>query len=362
VNFRTFAAGNVLVAGEFQNTVNFGGGSLTSAGGRDIFIAKYTANGDYLWARRFGYAYDDSANSIAADANGNVIVTGYFSDRVDFGGGTIWAALGGIDAFLAKFTPDGNFDSTNPDPTQRSWAKNFGSNSEDRGTGVAVDANGNIVLGGYFQGSLDLGGGYLNSQGGGKDIFIAKFSSSGTYTWSKSYGGGYGDQAVGLAVDRSGDVFVTGWYLYSTDLGGGPLLASQYAAFLAKYSGNDGHHLWSKSFSGAGYIFGNAVTVDANGNAAITGNFTSTIDLGGGVLNTSAFGVTTIFVAKYSSAGGHLWSKRFGGTSYADSTAIATDGTGHVLVTGPFMGTADFGVQSLSSTGSDDMYLLRLDP
>ncbi len=133
-------------------------------------------------------------------------------------------------------------------------------------------------------------------------------------------------------------------------------------AFLVKLS-SGGSHIWSKAFSAPGsYDRPNAVAADVNGNVVVTGNFSSSIDLGGGVLYAVTTGIQNFYVAKYSSSGTHQWSERFGGTGDMDGLGIATDGAGDVVVTGYFQGTGNFGGQSLNCAGSTDMYLIRLDP
>src|SRR5437773_827609 len=83
---------SVIVAGYFTGTVDFGGGPLTSAGGADVFVAKYAADGGFQWAKRFGGTSGDVAASVAVDGSGNVVVGGRFSGSVDFGGGTLTSA------------------------------------------------------------------------------------------------------------------------------------------------------------------------------------------------------------------------------------------------------------------------------
>jgi hypothetical protein len=94
--------GNVLVTGSFQGAVDFGGGPLTSAGSTDIFVAKHSGtDGTHLWARRFGGASFDGASGVAVDGAGNVLVTGSFQGTVNLGGGPLTSA-GSTDIFVAK--------------------------------------------------------------------------------------------------------------------------------------------------------------------------------------------------------------------------------------------------------------------
>ena len=101
------AAGNVILTGRFGATVDFGGGALVSAGNDDIFLVKYDASGAHLWSKRFGSTGFDTGYAVELDAVGNVWVTGQFQGTVDFGGGGLVAG-GNADVFLAKFDAGGN--------------------------------------------------------------------------------------------------------------------------------------------------------------------------------------------------------------------------------------------------------------
>jgi hypothetical protein len=216
---------------------------------------------------------------------------------------------------------------------------------------------------GKFQGSTDLGGGVLTAQGS-SDFYVTKFTAAGAALWSRSFGGSFPDASVGVAVDPAGDVLVLGYFSQAIDLGGGTLrtASSDYDVFLAKFASANGAYRWARSFAGPGYEMPYALSTDANGNVAITGYFQYTINLGGSLLSSVSSGTTDVFVAKYSPAGAHLWSERFGGTSSDYGTAMAARSTGHLVVTGMFNGVADFGGQSVTSAGSSDAFVLQLDP
>jgi len=217
----TDSAGNVYVAGTFEGAVDFGAGSVTSAGLRDIFLVKYSSTGQYVWFKRFGGSGDDVVNSLAIDTAGEVVLSGKFQGSVSFGGASLTSA-GGDDAFLVKLSTSGD---------QR-WAKRFGAASQDISTGVAVDGGGNVVVAGYFAGTVDFGGGALTSLG--IDVFTAKYDPSGTHTWSRRYGGTDTQICDGVAAAPTGEVTVTGFFNQTIDLGSGLLTsAGGFDAFLA---------------------------------------------------------------------------------------------------------------------------------
>jgi hypothetical protein len=325
------ASGNVIVAGTFAGAVDFGGGALTSAGHDDIFVAKFRSNGDHLWSKRFGDGFDQRCNSVAVDALGNVILAGYCPGAVDFGGGALTSA-GQDDIFVAKFASDG----------AHLWSKRFGDGTNQYAALVAVDASGNVILAGYFPGTVDFGGGALACAGNG-DIFVAKFASDGAHLWSKRFGDGFDQRCYSVAVDASGNVIVTGTFAGTVDFGGGALTcAGNGDIFVAKFA-SDGAHLWSRRFGDGNAA---AAAVDASGNVIVAGYFKGAVDFGGGAL-TSAGGYD-IFVAKFASDGAHLWSKRFGDGSYQGADAVAVDASGNVIVTGRGGDTIDFGGGALA--------------
>ena len=115
------------------------------------------------------------------------------------------------------------------------WSRGFGDTGNDVGFSVGLDGAGNVFITGEFEGSVDFGGGLLTSAGG-RDIFLAKYDTSGTHLWSQRFGDSRGDQGFGVGVDGTGNVFITGWFQGTVDFGGGPLTsAGSFDIFLAKF-------------------------------------------------------------------------------------------------------------------------------
>ena len=96
------ASGNIIIAGYFEGAVDFGGGTLTSAGAYDAFVAKFSPEGTHLWSDSFGDSQEQYSFGVAADNSGDVIITGFFAGSVDFGSGVLTSA-GLYDIFIAKF-------------------------------------------------------------------------------------------------------------------------------------------------------------------------------------------------------------------------------------------------------------------
>jgi len=339
-------SGNVYVAGLFNGTVDFGAGGLISAGAADVFLAKYDANGNYIWARRFGSIGQDIAYGVATDASGNVFMTGAFSNSVNFGGATL-TAVGGYDIFLAKYDAAGN----------HQWSKSFGGNLAEIGSSVTVDGSGNVIITGQLSSvSFTFGGGLVGTNGN-SDAFLAKFDTNGTHQWSKNLGGVGFDGGTSVAKDASGNLFLTGFFQNSVNFGGGALnSAGGNDIFVAKFN-SLGTHVWSKRLGAAGDDDGYALAVNAAGSVFVTGDFQGTVDFGGGPLNSA--GSWDTFLAKYDASGVHQWSKRFGGTGIDSGNGLALDGAGQPVITGDYSAGADFGSGPFTSAGSDEIFLAK---
>jgi hypothetical protein len=355
----TDSSGNVVVTGyQASSTVDYGAGLLPNRGVTDIFLAKYSPTGGYLWAKTIGGTGADSGAATAVDSAGNVFATGNIdgTSGVDFGGGALFSA-GAKDVFLVKYSPVGG----------HVWSKRFGGTGYDFGAAVAVDSAGNVVVAGTFDGTIDLGGGQLTTAGD-RDIFVAKFSSTGQHIWSKRFGGSSADFVRGIAVSSAGDVLLTGHFLATINFGGPSLTSAGFEdIFLAKLSGSNGGHVWSQRFgSNSGPDFGYGVAVDGNGNVAMTGYFAGTVNFGGGGIAAQMY---DIFVAKYTSAGSFLSARRYGDPANLYNNqygyAIAMSGGGSMYVTGEFTGTLTFGAAGQGTStafGGNDAYLASVGP
>ncbi len=334
-------AGFVVLTGSVQNTVNLGGTDLPPIGSTDIFVARYDAMGSHTWSKRFGGPSLDEGTAVAVDGFGAVVVTGYFIGTVDFGGGMLTSA-GNRDIFIVKFDASGN----------HLWSKRFGDAGDDQGNSVAFDAAGNVFVTGKFFGTVNFGGGNLVANV--VDGFIVKFDAAGTHQWSKRFGNADLEEGVGVATDALSNVILSiSGVLAPYDFGGGPVGPG---GILVKYDGS-GAHVWSKKLDLGGSTIAAAIATSISGDVVATGNFSSTIDFGGGSLVSA--GLSDAFIVRFNSSGSHVWSRRAGGTGSDFGVDIATDGEGSVTVTGNFQGTADFGGGNRTANGPTDFFIAK---
>ncbi len=348
--------GNVYVTGYFDKTANFdpigSGGTLTATGGYDVFLVKYDAGGNFVWAKGMGGNNNDNGQGIAVDDTGNVYVTGNIGvGTAEFNpggsGGSVTSA-GSNDVFLAKYDAGGNF----------LWAKSMGGTGAEDARAVAIDHAGNVyVTGGFKSATADFNpggtGGSITLTGSTKngDIFLAKYAKDGNFLWVNKMGGAGNNQGYGVAVDGTDNVYVTGAYSATAEFdptgSGGTLTAvGGNDIFLAKYDAG-GNLIRVQSIGGSAADHGMGVAIDRTDNVLLTGYFASaTLDFNpggsGGVINNTG-GSIDIFLAKYDSSGGYLWAKSMGGAKQDHSQAIAVDGVGNIYITGTFESlTADF--------------------
>lgn len=344
--------GNVLVTGYFRTSVNFGGSTLTSLGGSDVFVAKLDGKtGAQLWAQRFGNASDDQIGlGIAVDTAGNPHVTGAFAGTMTFGANV--TAAGVQDGFVAKLAAATG---------TATWGAKFGGTDYDYGRDVAVDAMGNVFVVGDFSGAFSLAGKNLASAGA-SDVLVARFDGS---TGAANFAGRYGstgfDFGRALAIAKAGGPLFSGEFEGSVDFGGGALAsAGGFDAFVLEVD-TAGTHLQSKRFGGLGDESALDLAVDHDGNVLLGGFTTGSVDFGTGPV-TSAGGRDALAVKLTPTLSG-LWARRFGDTTfYQQVSGVAAGPNNESMFGGHFSGTADFGAGPVTSTGATDAFAVAFPP
>lgn len=209
------ASGNIFATGYFAGTGDFdpdaiATANLTSAGQQDVFTTKLNSSGNYSWANRIGAGFADVANSIAIAANGDVVITGYFQSTVDFnpGSGTYSrSAVGGDDIFVVKLDNAGVFD----------WGGVMGSNADDQGLTVAIDAADDIYIGGYYGNLCDFDPTTINNSSNcysNEDLFICQLSTYGNFRSLFHVGqlAGLGSNKCYAITTRSCKIYSTGFF------------------------------------------------------------------------------------------------------------------------------------------------------
>ncbi|WP_438014178.1 hypothetical protein WMF18_25040 [Sorangium sp. So ce315] len=346
-------SGNVIIAGYYGVSVNFGGSTLTTSAFTAGFVASFSSAGIHLWSKSI-----DSLDifGVAVDSSDNVIITGVMYDDTDFGGGTVTNSSSlGSSMFVAKFDSSGT----------HLWSSSFGGGAYAAGQEIAVDSSDNVLVIGRYYDDLTIGSD-SNSISGGCGGVLAKFNSSGVPLFARFFessnpsNGVYGN---GIAVDPSDDsVAITGAFKSTVDFGGGPLTSNtsgaQYDALVAKYD-SSGNELWSSSF-GTGETWGNHVAIDSSGDIIVSGYFKGSVDFGSNTSTLTNLGSISTYVAKFDDGGTDLWSIHFGNakTWYH---GLALNSADDVLLSGSFSNSVNFGGGTFTPTGGDDAFFAQWD-
>ncbi len=346
------AQGFTLVVGTFTGTIDLGNGPLVSAGGTDILLARIDPAGNTVWSKRFGDAADQVGSAVAVDGTGAAYITGSVKGTVDFGLGPLANAGDPLtDLYVAVFASSGTAVSS----------KRFAATFAQAGTAIAVNDAHEILLGGTFGSSADLGCGVLPGAGGA-DVFLAKLSALGVCAWSKRFGDAADQDVASVAYDGAGNALAGGRFAGAINLGGAMFTMSggAHGGFAVKLDPL-GAHLFSTAL-------GNTVTdqevqgiaADPSGNVLLSGTFTGTLDVGGGPLQSAGQG--DFFVIKLDPGGSPVWSKAVGDASdQAGRALVQADGNGAILLAGHFQGTMDLGLGQLASAGQSDLFAAKLD-
>lgn len=330
--------GNVFVTGYYDSpSIQFGGNnndnvsnSDNNGGTFDAFIVKYNGSGSPEWYHSIGEDDDDGGASVAADSAGNVYVTGWFratsvtlSSSVSIYNSS--QATGPSDMFLIKYDQNGTV----------LWARSAGGPDDDKGRGVTVDPDGNVIVTGYFKDpSITIEGNNYASNGS-KDFFVIKYDSDGNLLDAKTYGGSGGEEAFACSADGNGNVYVCGNYSSSsatfdnvtiTNPGNGS------GSFLLKLD-SDLIAVWAKGFASGSSDEALGCSADRYGNVAVTGIFS------GNTLNIESYslhnnGGDEIYLAKYNPNGDLFWATKIGKSNDDGANDCSMTDDGRIVVAG----------------------------
>ncbi|UOQ98441.1 T9SS type A sorting domain-containing protein [Hymenobacter sp. 5317J-9] len=296
----------------------------------------------------------------ALDAAGNEVVAGYFSGTLTFGATTLTSA-GGYDVFVARLSPLGVW-------TQ---AVQAGGPGDDVAYTLALDANGNALVAGYFGTTTGVVGGNVANFGttaltsaGRYDAFVAQLSPTGTWTRAVRAGGIGNDVIFSLAADGLGNATVAGSFTDALTFGS-TTLATNFGpdVFVARLSAN-GTWTQAAQAGGSGSDLPSGLVVDANGTATVVGYFQNDATFGTIAL-TGAGGARDVFVARLSAAGTWVQAIPAGGANDDYANAVALDGAGNAVVAGVFRGSAAFGPTTLTQVNAASIlggFVAKLSP
>jgi hypothetical protein len=288
-----------------------------------------------LWGTYYGGSDREYSYSIATDAFGNGLVTGYTqsSNAIATIGAHQTTIGGGVsDAFIVQFNALG----------VRQWGTYYGGSDDDNGWGIAIDSSGNVLVTGITQScnAIATSGSHQTTCGGVKDAFIVKLNTSGILQWGTYYGGINYDYGIGISSDVSNNILVTGYTqggsaittvgAHQTTLGG------KMDAFIVQFNPL-GVRQWSTYYGGVGNEEGHSITTDSSSNVFVTGYTSSNSSIatnGAHQTTIGAFGSYDAFVVKFNVSGVRQWGTYYGGSQNDIGYGITSDASGNVLITG----------------------------
>jgi len=283
-------AGYIYVSDAFGgHSTTIGTTVLLNTGATSMFLAKLDTSGHAIWAKSFSDGSVTGMNTIAVTNTGNIYLSGnhYWDSTLVLGG----YSLHGDNNFLAMFDSSGTV----------IWANNF--DAPTTINAMTTDGAGNLYVTGALTGPYTLGPVTFSYEGGYTDMFVAKYSPSGTVIWANSGGGSGSDQGWGITVDYCGNTWVTGqmgygstFYFYRSALAFPP--GGSDATFIARYD-NSGNYVSSQALPSGGDDQSNIV-FDGRGNFYLSGDYQSVpIVFGRDTLPADLLGGESLFIAKY---------------------------------------------------------------
>ncbi len=346
---------NIIITGFYDTEITFGEGvtavTLTASGdNRDIFIAKYSSTGDFLWAYSAGGDQNDTGSGLTTDAENNIYLVGNFKGSATFGEEGNYTTInsqGGSedqDGFLAKYTTNGNL----------IWVQDYGMGSQDGLSDVQLDLTENIYATGYRNtGTVS----YF-------DPHIAKFSNNGDLLWADTPTGISNDGVTDIVIDQDGNSYIIGYFTIDLVFGDITILPGNELdltnSFLAKYS-PDGEVVWAKSIMGTGGPTpyggnlgdeGKSLTIDNFGYLYIAGYMCGTTTFGNDchTIDLTSADYKDIYAAKLNGNADLQWAIVTGGQNEQSPSKIALNNQ-KIVFCGNYQTSAEIGTTYLNGYG-----------
>ena len=346
---KTDAAGNIYTAGVFRQPVDFDPGpgvsTLTpTALYNEIYITKFDADGNFIWAKQLvGQANSSNANipnDMVIDNQGNLYLTGTFYQTVDFDpGSATYNLTTGIysENFVLKLTTCGEF----------VWAKKYGIAGPGTTNDIAIDNANNIYIAGHLPNMTVNIGPFALTSAGSVDGFVARMDASGTFLWAQNIGSSGIDYITDLKTNSRGSVILTGLFSSTVDFNPNRGVfnltsAGGYDAFILTLD-PFGNFVWAKRIGGTGDDVARELVINSSDDIIAIGDYVGVVDFdpNAGVQNLSSVGGKDVFVLRLSSAGNYIWAGSMGSTTDNYSRAMSIDRADNIYVSGDYSGPID---------------------
>ncbi len=358
INSTKDSSGNLYYIGTFSNTADFdpssGVANLTAIASSDMFIAKYTSNGDYVWAKNITGTGAITPRAIEIGAN-SLFFAGTFTNTIDVDASTSTTvnlvSNGQEDIFLVKYDLNGTYLA----------GKSIGAmNGPDDVNDIKFNSN-HIFIAGVFRATADFDPAVgtifnLSSTGVSRDGFIGKYTTDLDFSYAHSISGDGTENPGSLSFDSLGNLYVTGTTSGVTDFDPSASTAtinisSNRGSFIAKYT-NAGGFVWVKNIGGntsGGSVYKNKIVVGSDNSLYVAGSFNLSSDFNpSSSFNFLDASYHDVFIAKYDANGNYIWAGKIGATNFGLDTfsSLVLDDSNNLYLTGIFSGVVDFDISS----------------
>jgi hypothetical protein len=392
---------NVYILGSHHNSFMIEDSIVEHYGSTDLFVVSYDKMGTLRWVKAWGSTFGENPRDLAVDELGNIFITGGFTGTIEAdhlsGNSSPTIEFGAlIDIFVLAI---------NKDTLVADWLTTYSGYGYDMGSRIAVNDDGEVVVAISYQRNLEINfsqefdtgasPNILDSGGDNFNIGLLKLDAMGRTMWAREYGNMGAEEFMGLDFDTQGNIYVSGIFTESSEVGGDVLIGEGgHDVLLASYT-PIGAHRWSVAYSGQSFDQPQDLQVTANG-VYITGRFKEDLQFGDQVLNSQSICVAQtsdcnpecnegfrcfnntcvpetavcepacepqfdcmqnnydIFVGKFSLVDGStIWSTSFGGVSEDHATSLAAGAHGGVFVGGHVTGEVRFEDMNYSAVGME---------
>jgi hypothetical protein len=304
----TDSQGNIYSLSRFYGTVDFDPGdgvvNITGTGIASISIQKFNNLGELLWVEVLLAENEIQGHRIACDESSNIYISGLFNGTTDFDPSFqthFETATGDTDAYILKLNSEGDFQ----------WVNTYNGESFKFITSLAVSSQGDLLVAGYFFGTVDFdpGAGEENfvSQGG-TDVFIQKIESNGNLGWNRQISSLDNVDATGITLDTEDNIYLIGGFEGTTDFDPGIGIqevnsTNNFSQFFLKLD-NNGSFQWIKSLESSSYLSYEDIASDSEDNIVLEGTFSGTCDFDPSFVNNSVSSSdNSVFIQRFNNGG-----------------------------------------------------------
>ena len=339
--------GNVFICGDYEGPTNIGGTTYPGLGSSDSYTCQIASDGTYNWVTVVGSVATDRNFSIDIGPNQQVYTCGY--GKIPYPQAFSRNAMHQWDAITTHIRPNGAV----------VWGRAMQGDVYSEAYDIVVDAAGNSYTVGQLKTKGWYGTDTLHGHGS-TDAFIVKFDSTGQYVWGETFGGNLDDFANSVALDAHGNVWVGGSFIayaqFDTILVNG---TGGSDAFLARLNASDGHVQYVKSYDGPNDAEIIEIATSADGDCYFVGDFTGNANVGGNTIN--AVDALDIFYGKVNAQGYLQWVQQAGGLDLDIPQDMELDEAENIYIGGFFFGTLAWQTANDTSAAGDNPFFAKTD-